>query len=343
MLSPRESGEFIASKSVDVSVVEEAMSQAAHEIFTAMKKREYSTQVWKDEEVHPKLMNEETVDWIFVVDSLNFSFWLPTTASGGAQFELEHEGKKYEDYQALCMALNRAIKEGIPLSTPSYYKDVTLETMQHVFRSSNGTTLPLLQQRTNNINTNGKVLCDKYKGSFVNVISECKGDVKMFINKVTELFPSYRDTGVYHDQHVSFYKRVQILCADIWACFEGSTYGQFDNIEELTMFADYRVPQSLQALGILKYSEGLLERLREGEELVSGSVEEMEIRGCSIHCVELLAVELNKLLRAEPTHTHKELTLNSVMIDFYLWGYATHDNPEGMRDFPEHRTRSTFY
>jgi hypothetical protein len=39
---------------------------------------------------------------------------------------------------------------------------------------------------------------------------------------------------------VSFWKRAQILVADIWACFEGKGLGTFHDIDSLTMFADYR-------------------------------------------------------------------------------------------------------
>lgn len=39
---------------------------------------------------------------------------------------------------------------------------------------------------------------------------------------------------------VSLYKRAQILIGDIWACFEGKGLGKFDDIDTLTMFADYR-------------------------------------------------------------------------------------------------------
>ena len=38
----------------------------------------------------------------------------------------------------------------------------------------------------------------------------------------------------------------QILVSDLWALFEGQGRGRFDDIDTLTMFADYRVPQSLQ-------------------------------------------------------------------------------------------------
>ena len=107
-LRPRESGKHISQHSKDVVVVEDAMKEAALQILTQMKEKEYSLKAWKEEEVHPKEMTETTVDWIFVVDSLNFSFWLP----GEEQFKLEHMGVVYEDYQALCMAINRAVQVG---------------------------------------------------------------------------------------------------------------------------------------------------------------------------------------------------------------------------------------
>lgn len=36
---------------------------------------------------------------------------------------------------------------------------------------------------------------------------------------------------------VRFYKRAQILVADLWACFEGESYGHFHDIDTITMFA----------------------------------------------------------------------------------------------------------
>lgn len=43
---------------------------------------------------------------------------------------------------------------------------------------------------------------------------------------------------------VKFYKRAQILVAETWAAFEGKGPGRFDDIGELTMFADYRCASS---------------------------------------------------------------------------------------------------
>ncbi len=39
---------------------------------------------------------------------------------------------------------------------------------------------------------------------------------------------------------VAIYKRAQILIADVWACCGGVGYGEFTDIDTVTMFADYR-------------------------------------------------------------------------------------------------------
>lgn len=81
---------------------------------------------------------------------------------------------------------------------------------------------------------------------------------------IIQEFICFRDEAVYHGQNVSFYKRAQILIGDIWACFSGMTLGFFGDIDTITMFADYRVPQVLVHFGAMKYSDALHERLTKG-------------------------------------------------------------------------------
>ena len=54
-------------------------------------------------------------------------------------------------------------------------------------------------------------------------------------------FPSYRDVGTYNGKIVTFLKRAQIFPADVWNRFEGKGFGEFTDIDDLTMFADYRL------------------------------------------------------------------------------------------------------
>ena len=81
---------------------------------------------------------------------------------------------------------------------------------------------------------------------------------------------------------MTFYKRAQILVADVWGCFEGQGYGYFSDIEVITMFADYRVPQVLKYYNVIEYSDDLKSFLRRNILLSSGARYEVEIRAASI-------------------------------------------------------------
>jgi len=60
---------------------------------------------------------------------------------------------------------------------------------------------------------------------------------------------------------VGLYKRAQILVADLWACCAGEGYGAFNDINAITAFADYRVPQLLVWFDVLQYSDSLMQAL----------------------------------------------------------------------------------
>ena len=81
---------------------------------------------------------------------------------------------------------------------------------------------------------------------------------------------------------VTFYKRAQILIADIWGCFEGMGHGYFADIDSITMFADYRVPQVLKFYNVIEYAEDLKSFLKRNAMLSSGARFEVEIRAASI-------------------------------------------------------------
>lgn len=77
---------------------------------------------------------------------------------------------------------------------------------------------------------------------------------------------------LFQGKAVSFYKRAQILVADFWGIMEARGQGDIINMDWLTMFADYRVPQALVYLGALRYSDKLIETLKSGEPSVCACV-----------------------------------------------------------------------
>ena len=60
---------------------------------------------------------------------------------------------------------------------------------------------------------------------------------------------------------MALYKRAQILVADIWACCGAAGYSAFSDIDAITAFADYRIPQLFVWFDVLQYSDNLTRAL----------------------------------------------------------------------------------
>jgi len=172
------------------------------------------------------------------------------------------------------------------------------------------------------------------------VVNRANKSALKLVEIVVSNFPSYDDTAFFEvepgkPEKVFFYKRAQILAADIWACFENGSFGEFQDIDQITMFADYRVPQILAYFKILEYSDELTTVLTQNQLLPNGSRMEVEIRANSIWAVEVLRKEiLAQGVKIE--------TLNAITLDFYLWDLAQ-EVKEEIRHTPVHKTRSIFY
>lgn len=83
-------------------------------------------------------------------------------------------------------------------------------------------------------------LIDEYQefgGSFANCIDSANFSAAGLVNLITESFDCFRDETVFHGKRVRLYKRAQILVADLWACFNGEDFGEFNDIDKITMFA----------------------------------------------------------------------------------------------------------
>ncbi|KAM3424564.1 Queuosine 5'-phosphate N-glycosylase/hydrolase [Cercospora zeina] len=142
------------------------------------------------------------------------------------------------------------------------------------------------------------------------------------VNLLAKHFRCFQDESRFDGRKVRLLKRAQIFVADLWAAFNGTGYGGFDDIDHLTMFADYRVPQSLHSLGVLTYSPPLEHHVRDLRIIELGDSREVQLRGCSIWAVELIRREI---LRNHPEAT----SVNAVLIDFFLYDLAKEKEAQG--------------
>jgi len=154
--------EYIYDNSTDVALDMRGTKAAAASIRSLIQEKDYSTRDWSKHELHPKAKDESTVDFIFLMDLINFSFWSEVGAVD-QRFAVDFRGKRWTGYWSLVAAIQRALEEGIPITTPGFWVNeaaCTDEVFRHVFRSMTGEDMPLLENRMYCIREAGYVLQD---------------------------------------------------------------------------------------------------------------------------------------------------------------------------------------
>ncbi|KAJ5785319.1 uncharacterized protein N7503_010531 [Penicillium pulvis] len=356
-----ENAQYVFDNAIDVALSLTHTKDAAETIWRMMQKKAYSTQTWSEHELHPQAKDESTVDFIFTMDLLNFSFW--SEHKDEERFAIEYRGQKWTGYWSLVAALQRALDEGIPITTPDFWvneSECTEEVLRHVFRSATDEEIPLFQERVQCLREAGDVLCNEFGGSFANCIDSANFSAAGLVNLITESFDCFRDETVFHGKRVRLYKRAQILVADLWACFNGEDFGEFNDIDKITMFAD-AAPTWMSPL-----LPPLENHIRSLKPLTPGSTWEVELRGTSIWCVELIKREIEKRhpevkaagksdktddIENETPETiteidekpHRTYGINAILIDFFLYDTMKNLEAEHNEGIPHHRTRSIWY
>lgn len=77
----------------------------------------------------------------------------------------------------------------------------------------------------------------KYDGSVANLVEAANNSAGKLVNLLAHHFTCFRDESVFEKRTVRIMKRPQILVADIWAAFNEEGYGEFNDIDSITMFA----------------------------------------------------------------------------------------------------------
>ncbi|XP_063699391.1 queuosine 5'-phosphate N-glycosylase/hydrolase [Culicoides brevitarsis] len=340
-LLPKEAGAYITKHAKWLKINETGVDKIVDEVLKGILDKSICIDRFSQNGYHPNPAKDGAqfaVNWIFVCDTLNFCFWTPEDA---VKWRVENE----TGYFACCTALNRALKEGFDITNAKYYAEITEDDVRKIFRGDDGVTeIPLLQERVKCLHEVGKILLEKYDGTFVNCIKKAGKSAKELLNLIVKEFPCFRDEATYNGLKVAIYKRAQILVGDIWACFKGEGYGELTDVNDsITMFADYRVPQVLVYFGALEYSRTLMDILDSNILIPNGSEYEVEIRGASIHITELIKERLLARIAKE----HPELStkfVNSILLDHFLWDYRRQHNAAlEERNIPFHKTISVYY
>jgi hypothetical protein len=268
---------------------------------------------------------EKTVFYLLVLDTLNFCFW---PAPEAMKWEIEYKSRKLSGYYALAVSLKQALESGIPLNQAEFLAGLSLLSLKEILGGRGDLQLP--EQRVQNLNELGRALLGEYNGKASELVASAGESAIALVRILYRRLSSFRDVAKYRGHQVPFYKRAQILAADLNGAFQGRKWGRFNDMDKLTAFADYKLPQVLRHLGILRYSPELADKIEQRILIEAGSREEVEIRANTIWAVELMRQELEKMGKG----------LRAFEIDWILWNLG---QDEAFKEKPYHRTVTIFY
>jgi len=288
--------------------------------------------IWYDR-FHFRDGTERTVNWLLVLDALNFCFW---AEKGQPRWRIDYQSEILDGYWAEAASLTRAVEEGIALWDAEYLSTMSREDLAYVFRSTNGADgsagemIPLFDARLAHVHEVGHVLLEQYAGQFAHAVEKAEGSAINLALLLAQEFTSFRDVAVYSGRDIRFLKRAQICVADLYGAFGGKRWGAFTDLDKLTIFADYKLPQVLRHYGVVEYDSGLAQRIDNQELLQPGGEEEVELRAATIWACELLRREMSRI---------SGQVITAVEVDQLLWFLG--QNSAEMR--PYHRTRTIYY
>ena len=265
-----------------------------------------------------------SANWLLALDAVNFSFWSQDPAE---RWKIDYKRESLDGYWALAASFTRAVEEGTRLWDARTLAELSQGDVYRIFRGTG--LIPLIADRLNNLREVGQVLLDKYRGQFIHAITAAEHSSARLVEILTRDFPSFRDIAEYEGQPVPLYKRAQLLVSDLWGAFEGKSWGAFTDLNALTAFADYKLPQMLREHGILVYDLALAQKVDSRTIIPARSREEVEIRAATVQACELVRDILAKA----------GVDLMAFQVDWLLW----RQSQKMLAQHPYHLTRTIYY
>uniref|UniRef100_A0A7N0T4V7 Queuosine 5'-phosphate N-glycosylase/hydrolase n=1 Tax=Kalanchoe fedtschenkoi TaxID=63787 RepID=A0A7N0T4V7_KALFE len=302
----RSSAAWVASRSSHVFIDSSGIEKVVEDTKDSIPKVE-----WNFEGIHYSDDGPLTVQYLLVLDALNFCFW----------------PDKDLNYDDLASGLKLALEKDKSVFDADRLQKYTGPELRALLNWPR--PLPLEDERVRLLHEVGYELERSFDGKAANLVESCGKSASKLVRTIAQHFSGFRDHSVYKGHQIFLYKRAQIFAADLYGAFKGRGYGEFHDVGAITIFADYIVPAVLRQLGVLRYSSLLAGLIEAENEIKAGSEEEIELRACSVYAVE----KMRELIAEK---SGKQVL--SVDLDLWLWSYGIR-----IPGLQHHRTLSIYY
>ncbi len=267
---------------------------------------------------------DRDVNLILFETACNFCFWSEQPENA---WMVDVDGTAVGGWYGLAACFNSSARSGVPVWDAEWMAKLTVERAHKLFAGING-SIPLIEQRVDNIVAVANFLLRKHNGQVLELLETTDFSAPRVAASLVRELPSFRDGAWYAGRWVWFLKRAQIFPSDLGQLTARYPEFRIANCDQLTAFADYRLPQVLRHLGALEYSSSLATVVDNGIILPAGSAPEIEIRACTIEACE-------RLKRYLPGRTSADIDLG-----LWLMGQDLRADPTLL---PHHRTPGQYY
>lgn len=262
---------------------------------------------------------------IFVFNTINYCFW---AGKDEKKWTVKIDNEELDGSIALFRCIELEVKRNSDFLSGDELADLSRSHLKNILAGN--ITIPLFEERLKCLQEAGRVLEKQFGNSFIGVYKKAGNDAVALANLLVEHFPCFDDISEYRGTKVGFYKRAQLNSKMVSDALIASGEKELKNLNKLTAFADYKIPQILRNLGVIKYTEELANKIDSYVLIEKDSKDEVEIRSATIWAVELIRRELQK--------EHNFVT--SSHVDSMLWNKS---QTKAKGDKPYHRTLTTAY
>lgn len=255
---------------------------------------------------------ETLINFLLIFQSIDYSFW------GQPKWEVITDDGVKDGSDALLYIMLKYVKE----TKNTDFSSMTIDEFRQLLKGN--IEIPLLKERYKTISDISKIVNENMNRSFYKYIKDINADIELF-NIIISNFESFKDERTYNGRTIYFYKLAQLLTSDILHIKE-ELEGIKVDYSNLIGCSDYKIPQTLRALGILEYNDELSYIVDNKEHIEISSEYEVEIRASQLAVIDYI--------------TNKLPNTKSIDINDYLFVYS-----KKVKDIakPYHLCRNTNY
>lgn len=227
-------------------------------------------------------LNIETIiNFMLILEAIDYSFW------GEPKWMMNTDLGFKDGTDALLYSLLNYVREtgNVDFSKLSY--DEFSELLK------GNVEIPFLKERYETVVGISKIVNEKMNGNFYLYIKDITKDIDLF-NVIVNNFESFKDERSYEGRIIYHYKLAQLLVSDIFHIRE-EIEGIKVSYDMLAGCPDYKIPQTMRALGFIVYNQELSGLVDGRIEIKENSMYEVEIRSSMIVVIDYIKSKLDNV------------------------------------------------